>query len=158
VPTSLENALVAPGDDDSGRFDHFDLRPGAIIAGNNGGPTLSLLNTGGVAAHIEGDLVKGYGAAPQNALPIAFGSISFTATVRSATANVSVITSTTNFLHYEVTIAGETYDTEHYVTVVTQGFGCYAWPMTGYNGGKLWIAFLNGPGQLCNFSFVTYKP
>jgi hypothetical protein len=143
----------------------LSLRPGAVVSGSNGGPTLSLLNPGGEAARLDGDvrldgdLLKDYGAAPQRALPIAFGSISFTATIRSATANVSsVITSTTNFLHYVVTITGETYDIQHYVTVVTPGFGCDWTPMTGGSGGKLWIAFLEGGGNLCNFSFVTYKP
>jgi len=143
----------------------ISLRPGAIVSGNSGGPSLSLLNPGGEAARLDGDvrldgdLLKDYGAAPQRALPIAFGSISFTTTIRSATANVSsVITSTTNFLHYVVTITGETYDIQHYVTVVTPGFGCDWTPMTGGSGGKLWIAFLEGGGNLCNFSFVTYKP
>jgi hypothetical protein len=30
--------------------------------------------------------------------------------------------------------------------------------MTGGVGGKLWIAFLDGGADTCNFSFVTYKP
>src|SRR6185436_8110950 len=61
----------------------LSLRPGAVVSGNNGGPSLSLLNPGGVAAVLDGDLLKDYGAAPQNALPVAFAMVSFTGTVRA---------------------------------------------------------------------------
>jgi hypothetical protein len=139
----------------------LSLRPGAVVSGNSGGPSLSLLNPGGVAASLDGDLLKNYGAAPQRALPIAFGSISFTASVFSATANVSVITGTTsNHLQYFISIAGENYDLIHYVTVVTPMVGCYWAPKVAASGGKLRISFEREDAETfaCNFGFVTYKP
>jgi hypothetical protein len=138
----------------------LSLRPGAVVSGNSGGPSLSLLNPGGVAASIDGDLVKVYGAEPQRALPIAFGMVSFTGTLKSGTANVSVVTSNAGYDHFEVTIAGEDYNINDYVTVVTPVVGCYGAPKTASNTGKLWVLFEGETGyeSFCSFGFVTYKP
>ena len=91
---------------------------------------------------------------------IAYGMIRFDGVVSRATPNV---TSTWNAasLHYEITIAGQTYHFANYATVVSPVDSALMGSTTS-SAGKLIVRFRNTAGTPvqtpAGFSFVTYAP
>ena len=109
--------------------------------------------------HVEGELTKeySYGTADP-AAPLAYGFINSDGTVQTATPNVSCTWSAAGS-RYEITIAGENYFYDEYVTVVTPS-GDFASPRTGSVSDNLLVYFENEYGGLVqrSFQFITYKP
>lgn len=62
---------------------------------------------------------------------------------------------------YEITIAGETYDYQNYVTLVTPTYYKQRIAGSGSGAGKLFIGFQrlsDGADVPCPFHFVVFKP
>jgi len=117
-------------------------------------PRMPLTSSGYSFRAANADSINGIAA--NRAAPIAYAAINSDGTVASGTPNVSCSWTGSR---YEITIAGESYWYNSYVTVVT--------PMadsriarTGSSGGKLliYIQDLSGAYKQAPFSFVTYKP
>ena len=107
--------------------------------------------TGDVA--VTGDLTGATGTG----LPIAYGICDSTGTTTAGSSNVtcSVIAGL-----YVITIDGETYTEDEYVTTATP-IGNYLITATAAGGGDLIVAFETNAGvalQTTDFSFVVYKP
>ena len=107
------------------------------------------------------------------ATPLAFGSEGGYGNLLSGTPNftityaavyTSTMPPTTGFVYnkvYLVKIAGESYDYRYFATTVTPGIGCYYAPWTFSLDGMLVIQFhndLGGQYDICDFSFVVFKP
>ena len=110
--------------------------------------------------HVTGELTKAYTAGTSNpAAPIAYAFIGSDGVKDSGTPNV---TSTWNAgsEYYEITISGENYYYNSYVTVVTLSGGTTGVARTSSVGGKLIVAIYNlsGTPTQSHFQFVTYKP
>ncbi|MBU1178549.1 hypothetical protein KJ903_05055, partial [Patescibacteria group bacterium] len=92
-------------------------------------------------------------------LPIAYGSVASDGTITAATSNITV-TWQAGGQYYEITIDGENYISQEYVTVVTPISNNY-FGMVSHGNGKLDIDFMDDggtSGQQTGFQFVTYKP
>ncbi|MHC4617726.1 MAG: hypothetical protein ACYTEQ_08220 [Planctomycetota bacterium] len=109
--------------------------------------------------HVSGNITKAFTSGTSNrAAPIAYAFINADGTVASGTPNVSCSWNGST-RRYQITIAGESYYDEGYITVVTPctvSFG----PATGSIDGKLSVMLFD-PGLGATqgkFQFVTYKP
>ena len=109
--------------------------------------------------HTTGQITKAYTVGTSNsAVPIAYAFINAAATVASGTPNASCIWNPT-YSRYEITISGESYFYNDYVTVVTPSGGAYI-ATTSSVSGKLivYIYNLSGTKIQADFQFITYKP
>ncbi len=107
--------------------------------------------TGDVA--LTGDLTSVNGTS----LPIAYGICS---SAGATTAGSSNVTCAVNAGIYTITIEGETYAADEYITTVTPITNAYI-PITAAAGGVLFVSFVTDAGvalQTTDFSFVVYKP
>ena len=106
---------------------------------------------------VDGNITKSYSSGTNNpAVPIAYAYIDSSGSVSSGTPNVSC---TWNVSRYEITIAGESYYYNDYITVVTpSGAGVMAG--TSSTSGKLlvYITNLSGTTIQSGFQFIMYKP
>lgn len=117
--------------------------------GTSGTDWLSITGTGEVQHAKTGE---------SHILPIAYGFVNSAGSIVTGTSNVS---STWNSAgnRYEITIAGETYYYNQYITVITPS-GSSVVPYTNSSAGKLWVTLknLSGTSVQENFQFVVYKP
>lgn len=112
--------------------------------------------------HIEGQITKEFAEGTSNlATPIAYGHVLGDGSLASGTPNVSSEMSAGN---YEITISGENYVTEYYVTVVSLS-SATATDSAGVaqvfgSQGKLIVSIydISGTPTTATFQFVTYKP
>jgi len=117
--------------------------------------------------YIQGSLMKAYTSGTSNlAIPIAYGYIKSDGSVVKATPNVSSRWNSTA-KWYEITIEGEYYLFDRYVTVVTPVWGApicslmpSAYSVSRTLEGVLTIRFYTPSGDCVQtgFYFVTYKP
>jgi hypothetical protein len=142
----------------------------AIVGINNGtGPAIRGSATGtGIAGdfngevHIDGAVTKEYTSGTSNsAVPIAYGYIKSDGSIGKATPNVTSAWNPTAE-DYEITIAGENYLFDRYVTVVTANWqmATSVMPAIYSTAGKLIVYLYNTshnriPGP---FYFITFKP
>ncbi|MES2590354.1 MAG: hypothetical protein V4608_00630 [Bacteroidota bacterium] len=94
-----------------------------------------------------------------NLIPIAYGNISSGGTINSGTGNITVVWDNVNN-RYKITIAGETYTSSNYITLVT-AIGNPTKVETSSSGGNLIVTIHSSPGNLeiqNAFQFITYKP
>lgn len=143
--------------------------PGLVALSNGTGPALRASATGsGLAAdvngdiEVSGDIAKNYTSGTSNrAVTIAYGYIKSDGTVGKATPNV---TSTWNAAsnRYEITIAGENYLFDRYVTVATANWqmATSVMPTVYSEGGKLIVYLYTAAHNLIPgpFYFITFKP
>lgn len=138
----------------------------AVDARNDLAKTRALLGTENYAADLRGNglisgmLMKRYTSTTYNhGLPIAYGYINSNGTVANATPNVSVSWDTT-YDRYLVTIAGEAYWFNDYVTVIQVGGTSPRVVTNGSTGGKMTVYITNLSGTKVQniFQFVTFKP
>lgn len=114
--------------------------------------------------HITGYLTKAYTSGTSNrAIPIAYGYIKSDGGIVKATPNVTSCTWNATNKWYEITIEGENYLFDRYVTIVTPVWGaptCSLMPSVYSVPGKLTIRLYTPSGDCIQsgFSFVTYKP
>ena len=109
--------------------------------------------------HVTGNITKAFTSGTSNrAGPIAYAFINSDGSVASGTPNVSCSWNGTT-RRYEITIAGESYYDEGYITMVTP-CGVTHLTATGTINGKLTIMLFDvGSGALPDkFQFLTYKP
>lgn len=142
----------------------------AIVAVSNGsGPSLRASATGpGPAAdfigdvQVDGDITREYTTGTSNnAVPIAYGYIKPDGSIGKATPNVQSAWNA-GAECYEITIAGENYLFDQYVTVVTPNLGMATsvMPAIYSSPGKLLVYLYTAdhnriPGP---FYFITFKP
>ena len=143
--------------------------PALVAITNGAGPALRASATGsGLAGDINGDLevsgdiLKNYTTGTSNrAVPIAYGYIKSDGTIGKATPNVTSAWSAANN-RYEITIAGENYLFDRYVTVATANWqmATSVMPMVYGEGGKLIIYLYTAAHNLIPgpFYFITFKP
>jgi len=111
--------------------------------------------------HVRGDITREYTAGTSDlATPIAYAFINSGGSVASGTPNVTVSWSAT-YSRYEITISGESYYFNDYVTQVTASSSSSPYvATTSSSGGKLLVYIFDSGGtkvQL-DFQFVIYKP
>ncbi len=143
--------------------------PALLGITNGAGPAIRGTATGtGMAGdfigdvHVDGEITKEYTSGTSNsAVPIAYGYIKSDGVVVKATPNVTCSWNVADE-RYEITIAGESYLFDRYVTVVTANWGMATsvMPAIYSSGGKLLVylyttthARIQGP-----FYFITFKP
>ena len=110
--------------------------------------------------HATGEITKAYTAGTSNrATPIAYAFINSDGSVSSGTPNVSCAWNAGSE-RYEVTITGENYYYNKYVTVVTVSGGSPNVATTSSVSNKLlvYIWGLDSNKKQARFQFVTYKP
>ncbi|HOY31045.1 MAG TPA: hypothetical protein PKW80_04110 [Bacteroidales bacterium] len=93
-------------------------------------------------------------------LPVAYGFVESSGTLASGTSNISSVTWNATNSRYEITITGESYYFNDYVTIVTIcGVGQIT-VETSSVGGKLLVYLYNSAGTKVQsmFQFITYKP
>jgi hypothetical protein len=149
---------------------------GEVESGTTGGEAVAALNfSSGNYAHlatddyagqfygdtyVTGTMLKRYAAGTSDpAIPIAYGFINTDGSVAAATPNVSSVYNA-SLNRYEITIAGETYYFNEYVTVLTAVSLPPLLTMTDSVSGQLLIYLRNASGNPVQrwFQFVTYKP
>ncbi|MGB3949372.1 MAG: hypothetical protein WBM13_15405 [Bacteroidia bacterium] len=94
-----------------------------------------------------------------NLLPIAYGSVSANGTINTGTGNFTVVWVGGFDSEYEITIAGESYNSNGYITLVTP-IGDNVKPTAKSASGKLIVQVFN-PGNAAiqsAFQFIVYKP
>ncbi|HNW91131.1 MAG TPA: hypothetical protein PKN48_15835 [Bacteroidales bacterium] len=93
-------------------------------------------------------------------LPIAYGFVESAGTLAAGTSNISNITWNASSSRYEITIAGESYFYNDYVTIVTVCGTGQITVETSSVSGKLLVYLYNAAGTKVQnmFQFVTYKP
>jgi hypothetical protein len=165
------NGLNATGTLGAGVFGTNHAVAGIGVEGIvNGGATavgvLGINTLHGLAGKFDGDvevtgkLRKDYkaGSASSLAIPIAYGSVKGDGTLNSGTPNVA--TSVSGSV-YSITIAGETYTTAGYITVITPSGGTAVSGRTSASAtGQLQVRMFTAAGSntTAPFSFITYKP
>jgi hypothetical protein len=95
-----------------------------------------------------------------NLVPIAYGYVNSAGVVSASTGNVSATWNAGNS-RYEITITGESYSHNGFVTIVTPFAGGATIPVNDAVGGKLLVKLFNTSGtavQGLGFHFVMYKP
>jgi hypothetical protein len=122
-----------------------------------GVPKLTVTATGSV--DLQDKLTRSANTGNANLLPICYGNVSSTGFVNAGSGNFTVTHTSTGF--YQITITGENYQFQQYITVVTP-IGTIA-PIisaTGSGAGKLQVSTYNitGADTDSNFHFVVYKP
>ena len=108
---------------------------------------------------LGGELNRTNKTGAANLLPICYGNVSSTGFVTAGSGNITVTHSSTGF--YTIAIAGENYQFQQYITVVTPiGTIAPALAATGSGGGELQVSVYNLAGTKIdnNFHFVVYKP
>ena len=137
-------------------------------AGVNYGVYGSTSSPNGYAGYFVGDVrvsgdmtVTGKVRGSNTSLPVAYGYVSSSGSLASGSPNVSSSWNS-SLSRYEITISGESYFYNSYVTQVTLVSGCpYGNNVrTSSMGGQLLVLVYNTSGTLvqCDFQFVTYKP
>ncbi len=109
---------------------------------------------------VEGEIKKTVsGGTMERATPIAYAFIGSDGLKDSGTPNVSS-TWNAGSQYYEITISGESYFYNTYVTTITLGGSTAGVARTSSVSGKLLVYIYNLSGTLMqsNFQFVTYKP
>ena len=109
---------------------------------------------------VEGEIKKTVsGGTMERATPIAYAFIDSSGTKASGTPNVSS-TWNAGSQYYEITISGESYFYNTYVTAITIGGSTAGVARTSSVSGKLLVYIYNLSGTLMqsSFQFVTYKP
>ncbi len=125
----------------------------------NGCPTGQVMKGVGSDGTPQCSQVQPNELARNPAIPIAFGSVLNNCTIRSGSGNFSC-TWNSSLSRYEITINGEDYLHDNYVTVVTPSGGTAIGVRTGSVSGKLLIYLYDNSGGLVqsHFSFVVFKP
>ena len=93
-----------------------------------------------------------------NLVPIAYGSITNTGVIYSGTENLTCIKTSTGV--YEITIAGEYYNTLFYTSIITPTeFNAPVISAGSSASGRLTVCLWNLPGTRIDgsFHFVTYR-
>lgn len=145
----------------SGNAEDMDFGTGA---GNTTGkvhltvqgvPKLTVEATGNVAIQEELHRPSKTGAA--NLLPICYGNVASSGFVHTGSGNFTVSKITTGW--YAITITGESYQFQSYVTVVTATGSVPVITSLGSGGGNLYVYTSNLAGTEVDnqFSFVVYK-
>jgi hypothetical protein len=108
-----------------------------------------------------GSLTREYGGAQKQATPVAYAAINNGGSVlpNASTPNVTATFDSVN-KRYVITISGETYDINRYVTEVTPISSVPRFAATNSSGGHLLVRFFDLAGAQVQsaFSFITYKP
>ncbi|AXY76068.1 hypothetical protein D3H65_19680 [Paraflavitalea soli] len=135
----------------------FGNATGKVHLTIQGTPMLTVNSTGSI--DITNELTRTSKTGTANLLPIAYGNVSSTGFANTGSGNFTVSHTSTGF--YEITITGENYQFQQYITVVTP-IGTIA-PIiaaTGSGAGKLQVSTYNitGADTDSNFHFVVYKP
>ena len=129
-----------------------------FIEFERGGTAIARINTNG-DFDTDGEYQrKQTGAA--NMVPIAYGFVNGSGTVSASSGNVTA-TYTSGNTRYDITIAGETYTHDNYVSLITPFSGGAAIAVNDAAGGKLLVKLYNSSGtgiQGLGFHFVVYKP
>jgi hypothetical protein len=110
--------------------------------------------------HVTGQITRAYTAGTSDlATPIAYAFINSGGSVASGTPNVSASWNAVSS-YYEITISGESYYYNDYVTQVTVWGSSLYTATTGSTGGKLVVYIHDSAGVKTqeNFQFITYKP
>lgn len=124
------------------------IRVGDMGAGGTDAPTLHL---DAAAGTVTNDVGSG--------LPLAFGQVASDGSLRTGASTTNVTASQEAGPHYRISIDGESYSYDDYVTTVTP-VGSVAYAETGSVSGDL-LVFLydeSGAEVAADFNFVTYKP
>ncbi|MFT3978907.1 MAG: hypothetical protein QM687_00465 [Ferruginibacter sp.] len=130
---------------------------GAVNLTIQGVPKLTVTTDGNT--NLAGELNSTVKTGNANLVPICYGNVSSAGAVQAGTGNFTVEHTSTGF--YQVTITGEAYHFQQYITVVTPiGTLAPAIAATGSGGGKLQVQLYNISGADVdnNFHFVVYKP
>ncbi|MFC1683093.1 hypothetical protein ACFL0G_02650 [Candidatus Zixiibacteriota bacterium] len=111
--------------------------------------------------HVRGDITRAYTAGTSDlATPIAYAFINSGGSVTSGTPNVSASWNAT-YSRYEITITGESYFYNDYVTQVTVSSSSSQYVATTSSSGGILLVYIfdsGGTKVQLNFQFVTYKP
>ncbi|MDF2193030.1 hypothetical protein [Paraflavitalea sp. CAU 1676] len=130
---------------------------GSVHLTIQGIPKLSVTASGSV--DVQNELTRSSKTGNANLLPIAYGNISAAGFVQASSGNVSVSHTITGF--YDITITGENYQFQQYITVVTPiGSTTPVISTTGSGAGRLQVFLysITGADIDGNFHFVIYKP
>jgi hypothetical protein len=122
-------------------------------------PALTIEATGNVNLY-DNELNRTLKTGNANLVPIAYGNISSTGFVQASSGNVTVIADGI-VGYYNIEIAGEDYQFQQYITVVTPiGSTAPVIATTGSGDGKLqvYLYTITGADVDQNFHFVVYKP
>lgn len=110
---------------------------------------------------VKGDINREYvSGSPQNAVPVAYGTINANASVSGGSGNFSAVYDSTNNW-YEITITGETYHYTSYTTTAnTIGGTVPRFATTSSVSGRLIVSIfdLSGNRQQNMFNFVVFRP
>jgi hypothetical protein len=121
-----------------------------------GVPRLTVTATGTV--DVASELTRNSKTGSTNLLPICYGNVSSTGFANAGSGNFTVSRLTTGW--YAITITGESYQFQQYVTVVTPtGSTTPVISTIGSGGGNLYVYTFNLAGTEVDnqFSFVVYK-
>lgn len=120
-------------------------------------PKLTVAASG--AVDVQDELTRSSKTGNANLLAIAYANINSTGFVQTGSGNISVSHPSTGF--YDITITGENYHFQQYITVVTPiGSTTPVISTTGSGAGRLQVFLYNVAGASIdgNFHFVIYKP
>lgn len=94
-----------------------------------------------------------------NLTPTAYGVVASNATIYASTGNFTCVWNAVS-KRYEITISGESYYYQNYITCITPAGGSISRFKTDSSGGKLLVYMYDTAGALAqgNFHFITYKP
>jgi hypothetical protein len=125
-----------------------------VFAHSDSGTALRVLGD----AEVTGNLTVG---SQSSSVPVAYGYVNSNGSLSSGTSNISSSWNS-SIKRYEITISGESYYYNEFVTQVTLPTICnYANSVrTASSGGKLLVYIYNSSGQYtqCEFQFTTFKP
>ena len=110
------------------------------------------------SVYFSGELQKPAKTGEANLAPIAYGSIASNATINTGTGNFTCVWNQT-YSGYLITINGESYSSNGYITLVTPiSYGHEV--RAGGQSNDLLVMIYNSSGSSVqsSFQFVTYKP
>ena len=114
------------------------------------------------AGYFEGDVKVNGKVSPEGytntGLPLAYGFVNSDGTLNAGTSNISSIT--WNSDRYEITISGEAYFYNNYVTIITPTSSAIkSWRVTSIGGDLVVYLYDSSDTEIQGyFQFITYKP